>query len=79
MTTDLDVRLVQIPGDPGRAAALGAKILADQRCKAELPGPDRLVADLESALLEQLCHIAETELVSQTPEDSEQDYVCREL
>ena len=50
-TTDLDVRLVQVPGDPGLPATLGAKILTDQRGEAELPGPDRLVADFESALL----------------------------
>ncbi len=69
--TDLDVRFIQVPGDPCCAAALRAKILADHRCKAELPGPDGLVADLEPALLEQLCHIAEAELVPQTPEHSE--------
>ncbi len=49
-SADLDVGLVQIPGDPSLAATLGAKILTDQRCKSELPGADRLVADLEPAL-----------------------------
>jgi hypothetical protein len=29
VTADLDVHLVQIPGDPGLPATLGAKILAD--------------------------------------------------
>ena len=69
----------QTPGDPGLLATLGAKILTNQRRKSELPDPDRLVADLEPALQEQLSHIAETELAAQAPENSEQDDVCREL
>ncbi len=69
--TDLDVRFIQVPGNPSPAAALGAKILADHRCKSELPGPYRLVADLKPAEGEQFCHIAETELLPQTPEHSE--------
>jgi hypothetical protein len=35
--------------DPDDAPALGAQILADQWDEAELPDPDVLVADLESA------------------------------
>jgi len=50
LTTDLDVGLVKIPGDPGTAPALGAQILADQWSEVELPGPDGLVADHEPAL-----------------------------
>ena len=49
-TTDLDVGLVQIPGDPGLPAALGVDILTNQRCESELSDPDLLVADLESTL-----------------------------
>jgi len=44
------VSLVQVPGDPGCAPALGAQILADQWSEAELPGPNGLVADHEPAL-----------------------------
>ena len=50
VTADLEVGLVQVPGDPGLSATLGAKILTDQRCESELPDPDCLVADFKSAL-----------------------------
>ena len=78
-TTDLDVGLVQIPGDSSLAATSGTQILTDHRCKSKLPGPHGLVADFESTLQEKLCHIAETELISQPPENREQDDVSREL
>ena len=77
--TDFDVRLVQIPGGASLAATFGAKILTDHRRKSELPGPYGLVADLESTLQKEFCHIAETELVFQTPENSEQYDVSRKM
>ena len=79
VTADLDIGFVQIPGTSSLPTTFRTKILTNEWCKSELPDPDGPVADLEPALQEHFSHIAETELVSQTPENSERDDVCREL
>ena len=69
---DLHVGLVQVPGAVGLAAPLRSQLVREQRGEADLPGADRLVADLEAALEEQLSDVAEARLVAETPEHGEQ-------
>jgi len=70
-TTDLDVCLVQVPGETSNSTTFSTKILADQRCKSELPYPDCLVTDFESSLQQKFSDVTESELVSQSSENSE--------
>jgi hypothetical protein len=56
-----------------------SKVLGDMRREAELPGPNGLVADLETTLKQKFRDISESELVSQSPENSEKHDVCRKL
>ncbi len=49
-TTDLDVRLVQIPGMSRDSTTFDTQVLTDQRGKSKLPGPDSFITDLESSL-----------------------------
>src|SRR3970282_205346 len=76
---DFHVGLVDVPGAAGLAAALGAQLLTDDWRKAKLPDADGLVADLVAALQAELSHVAEAELVAQTPKNSEENHVGREL
>jgi hypothetical protein len=70
-TTDLDVRLVQIPGMTSNSTTFGTQVLTNQRCKPELPNPYRFVADFKPSLQEKFGNVTESELVSQPPENSE--------
>jgi len=76
--TDLDVSLVQIPGMTSCTPACSTKILAHQRRKPKLPNPYRFVDDFKSSLQKKLCNVTESELVSQSPENSHQHDVGRE-
>ena len=49
-TTDLDIRLVQIPGTTSYSTAFCTKILANERRKPKLPYPYGFVTDFESTL-----------------------------
>ena len=70
-TTDLYICLVQIPGLTRHTSAFSTKIFTDQWCKPELPHPYRLVADFETSLQQKFSDVTESELVSQSPENSE--------
>ena len=76
---DFHVGLVQVPGAAGVAAPLRSPPIREQRGEADLPGADRLVADLEAALEEQLGDVPEAELIAETPEHGEQHDVGRVL
>ena len=76
---DFHVGLVQVPGAAGVAAPLRSPPIREQRGEADLPGADRLVADLEAALEEQLGDVPEAELIAETPEHGEQHDVDRVL
>ena len=70
-TTDLDVGLIQIPGTTCNSTTFCTKILADQRRKPKLPYPYRFVTDLETSLQQKFSDVTESELVSQSSENSE--------
>jgi hypothetical protein len=76
---NLDVSLVQVPRSTGFTSTFRTKIFADQWCEPILPYSYRFVANFETTLQKQLCHIAEAEFVPQTPEDSQQDDIGRKL
>jgi hypothetical protein len=61
------------------STAFRTTILADQRCKTKLPCQNRFVADFETSMQKKFSNISKSEFVSQTPENSEQDNVCRKL
>jgi hypothetical protein len=77
--TDLDVCFVQILGLTCQTSAFGTKIFTDQWCEPELPHPYRLVSDFETSLQKKFSDVTESELVSQSPENCEQNNVVREL
>ena len=67
----LDVGFVQILGTTGSTSPFSTKVLANERCKTKLPDPYLFVTDLEPSLQQKFSNIAESELVSQPPENSE--------
>jgi len=70
-TTDLDVRLVQVPGWTSNSTTLVTQIRTDKWRKPKLPHPYRLVTDFKTSLQEKFGNVTESELVSQPPENSE--------
>ena len=70
-TSDLHVRLVQIPRPAAATITTHPKIGADQRREAELPGADRLVADGVAALQQEFRYIPQPKLLAQAPEHGE--------
>jgi hypothetical protein len=76
--TDLDVGLVQIPGTTCHTTTFRTKVVTNQWCKPELPNPYHFVANFKASLQKKLCSVEESELVSQSPENSHQHDVVRE-
>ncbi len=74
------IGLVEVPGAAGLAVALGAQSFTEQRRKADLPAPDRLMRHRVPTLKKQFRDISEAELVApQPPEDGQGDNVGGKL
>ena len=61
------------------AAALGAQPFTGHGREAPLPDADGLVADLVTAMQQELCNVTKAELVAQAPEDGELNDIAGEL
>ncbi len=71
--------LIDGPGDPGAALAIGPERVRPERRAAALPVPDRLVRDCVASLEQERDDGAEAERVPETPQHGEPDDIRRVL
>lgn len=79
LPVDLDVGFVHVPGVTSLTPTPGTQLLRDEWCEASLPIPDCLMGKFEAPLQEHPGQIPQAQLVSQSPQDNEQDNIRRVL
>jgi hypothetical protein len=77
LAADLHHHFVEMPASR-RLGTGTAKVVSDQRTELQRPAPDRLIADLDTALRQQLLDVAKAQREPEVQPDGMPDHLRRE-
>src|SRR5258708_36769889 len=71
------IGFIHIPRLPGLPTSLGSQLLRYQRSKSCFPIAESFMCECQTSCQKHLSHVTQAQFITETPQHSEQDNICR--